>query len=232
MIHLFVITFGRLDLLPQQKRLFDKYLQDSHTLHVIDNTPDPSCYRMQTLCRSLGVSYMLSPSKKREHHEALNFAALIADRLEADFFGFLDHDVFPRREATLVDKIEDVGFYGIGQAHPPTGKKYLWPGFCFFSRSWLNGRSLDFGGIRGRTRREDGDTGSLNWPLFTDEDWNTLWGMEHGYRAIREPDNEGLQSWGIELLGDFIHFTNASHWKEIPDPQGRDAALAQIIHSL
>lgn len=226
MIELFTIGFKRPDLLREQKRLLDKYLKDPFALRMIDNSPDLTAPLMEETCRGLGIGYMRAVAPKREHPEALNFAALHVTR---PFFGFLDHDVFPIRETTLVDKLQERGFVGVGQRHAPTGKQYLWPGLCFFSAEWLNGRSLNFSGIRGEYKRDDGDCGSMNWPLFSEIDWQDMYLLEHGYKLIREPDGYGLQSFGYELIGDFIHLTNSSHWMDVPDPDGRDRLLREIL---
>ena len=137
--------------------------------------------------------------------------------------------MFPIRPTTLIDKIEEAGFYGIGQRHPATGHLYLWPGFCFFSREWLAGRELDFSGIRDGDARNDGDTGSMLWPLFVDEDWDKLFRAPHFHRYIRKPDEYGLQSAGYEQIGDWIHFTNASRWMLVPRPEERERLLFELL---
>lgn len=207
MIGIATISFKRLDLVEEQCRLMERFLEDDFRLHIIDND-------------------------SRMHHEGLNDAVRILTALEYDYFGFLDHDVFPVRPTTLIDKIEETGFYGIGQRHPATGHLYLWPGFCFFSREWLAGRPLDFTGYRDGDKRNDGDTGSGLWPLFVDEDWSKLYRMEHGYKPIRKPDSHGLQSWGYETFGDWLHFSNASHWMSVPRPKERDCLLFQLLADL
>jgi hypothetical protein len=231
-IELFTIGFGRPDLVGQQKRLLDKYLTDSFGICLIDNSFDEQAEKMEKACHGIGVGYQRAVSKKHEHPDALDFAARYAAEQGYDYIGFLDHDVFPVRRTTLIDKLKAVGFYGIGQTHPATGVHYLWPGFSFFSKTWLGGRHLNFQGIRGEYKRDDGDCGSMNWPLFSEEDWRLLWGIEHGYEAIREPDEHGLQSWGIEKLGDWIHFTNASNWKNVPDIEERDMILTRMLNTL
>lgn len=231
-IELCVIGFGRPDLLREQKRLLDKYLLDPYGICLIDNTPDDEAPAMEAVCRELSIGYQRAVSPKHLHPEALNFAALHVTRSGSEFFGFLDHDVFPLRPTSLVKILGEKGFYGVGQRHAPTGHRYLWPGFCFFSRTWLAGRSLNFDGIRGREKRDDGDCGSMNWPLFSDEDWQSVWSMEHSYKIIREPDDYGLQSFGIELIGDWVHLSNASHWMRIPMPHERDQILTDYVAAL
>ena len=116
------IAFNQPKLVKEQKRLFGKFLKDDFELLVVEN-------------------------ESRMHHEGLNAAAVHLLESKAPYIGFLDHDVFPIRPTTLIDKIEEAGFYGVGQRHSATGHLYLWPGFCFFSRKWLDGRPLNFEGL-------------------------------------------------------------------------------------
>lgn len=231
-LDLFSIGFGRPDLLREQVRLINKYLSDPFGFCLIDNTPDPVAAHMEAACRDLGVGYLHVPSKKHLHNDALNFAAAHAIKVGSEYFGFLDHDVFPCRATSLLSKVIERGFYGVGQRHAPTGNLYLWPGFCFFSRKWLGVRRLNFDGIKADYRRDDGDCGSMNWPLFSDEDWRDMHSMEHGYKTIRKPDDYGLQSWGVEILGDWLHLTNGSNWMDVPEPEERDRLLLEMVGAL
>lgn len=221
------IAFNQPRLISEQIRLLEQNLQDEFNLIVFDNSSTPLAARqIEMASTGKGIPYRRLGS--RLHHEGLNKAARVIS--DANYFGFLDHDIFPIRPTTLIDKIEEAGFYGVGQRHPATGHLYLWPGFCFFSREWLNGRPLDFSGIRDGDHRNDGDTGSGLWPLFSEEDWSKLFRAEHSHRPIREPDEYGLQSWGYEIIGgDWLHFTNASHWMRVPNPQERDRLLFELL---
>ncbi len=231
LIHFFVVGFGRPDLLPHQQRLLDKHLTDEHTLCLVDNTPDPG--QMESVCRELGVEYERSRSEKFLHNDALNQAALLAHDRKYEFWMTLDHDVFPRRRTALVSKIKKAGFYGIGQYHHPTQRRYLWPGFAGFSRKWLNGRIPDFNGYRGENKRDDGDCGSMLANLFTDHDWDKMHRGLHGYGSIRPEDGVGLQSWGYEVFDNaWVHLTNASHWLAVPDPEGRDEKFREMLAKL
>ena len=228
MIALASIAFNRPRLISEQIRLLGKNLLDRFRLTVYDTSTDEKASReIAKFCvESGGTSWwrMDSPT----HHEALNFAARMLPR-KAPYIGFLDHDIFPIRPTTLIDKIDEAGFYGVGQRHPATGRLYLWPGFCFFSREWLAGRPLDFTGLRDGDELNDGDTGSGLWPLFVEEDWGKLFRAEHSHRPIRKPDEYGLQSWGYEQIDDWIHFTNASHWMLVPRPEERDRLLFGLL---
>lgn len=231
-IVLFVVGFGRPDLLREQHRLFTKYLQDPFDLIVIDNSLGRDWQLMQAASRDLEIDYHKITTVKNLHNDALNFAAEYANDSGFDYWMTLDHDIFPRRETTLINKIAQVGFYGIGQWHTPTKRRYIWPGFAGFSREWLKGRIPNFDGIRGVDKRDDGDCGSMLNSLFTEEEWARLPRTDHGYRVIRPEDEYGLQSYGLEFFDDFIHLTNASHWMTIRDPEERDRICAEVIAAL
>lgn len=229
MILLATIAFNRPRLISEQIRLLERYLHDPFRLIVFDTSTDMGASaEIHFACEDKGVEIVRLSTHK--HHEALNEA--VSCVANAPYFGFLDHDIFPIRATRLISLIDGAGFYGVGQRHPATGHLYLWPGFCFFSREWINGRSLDFSGLRDGDMRNDGDTGSCLWPLFADEDWKKLYRVEHSYEPIRRPDAFGLQSWGFERLGDWIHFSNASNWKSIPDPEERDRLLFGLLEKV
>ncbi len=225
------IAFNKPWAIQEQIRLFAKHVKDDHTFIVFDNSTFGAQY-IEGVCREAGTRYVRLVNDNHEHPEALNEAARIMLAEDCRFVGFVDHDLWPAEETELVPIIEKHGFLGIGQRHPATDRLYVWPGFFFLSKEWLAGRTLDFGGIRGDNKSGDGDCGSMLWPLFTDEDWENLFLVKHGYEPIRRPDDHGLQSWGIERIHTTIHATNVSGWKEIPDPQGRERLLRELVAKL
>lgn len=225
------IAFNRPRMIEEQIRLLNKHLLDPFKLRVYDTSTDPSASAaIAMICTEGGARYRRMDTSS--HHEALNFAGddLLLD--DTPYIGFLDHDIFPFRETQIVPKIEEMGFFGVGQRHPATGHLYPWPGFCFFSQEWLAGRPLDFSGLRDGDARNDGDTGSCLWPLFVEEDWKKLYSVSHSYEVIRKPDEYGLQSFGYEVIGDWWHFSNASGWMEIPRPEERESILLEMLATL
>lgn len=221
-LDLFITGYERPDLLRHQVRLIEQNLRDPYGLCLVDNSRDPVAKRMEWTCGELGtIGYIRCHTPGHRHEDVLNLAARHAQHIGCDYFGFLDHDIFPIRPTEILPLLKKSGFYGLGQ-RDPTGHLYLWPGFCFFSREWLAGRALDFGGTKGPTRDKDGDAGAALWPLFTGCDWDDLPPLDHGYRQIRPDDGYGSQSSSVEILGDWLHLSNASKWKKVPNPRQRD----------
>jgi hypothetical protein len=234
MLALYTIGFGRPELLYHQKRLLDKYMDDEYGLCLIDNTPGLMRNKMEKVCRDEGIGYLHSPGPKYEHDDGLNYGAEDAAAKGHDFFGFLDADVFPCKHTTVLDKLQHPGFYGLPQTHMATKARYLWPGLCFFSKEWVNGRRLNFTGIRAVDKRDDGDCGSAMYSLFSGQDWFDAPLISFGYGSIREPTktDEFIQSWGYELIGDWFHMLNSSHWLKVPDAKGRDRLLMEMVECL
>lgn len=226
------IAFNRPHLIEEQIRLLRKYLQDDFTLTIIDNSSDEAASNViESICAASGTAYHRVTF--HEHVPALQWAwdNVIAPS-GAPYGGLLDHDIFPTCPTHLVSLIEPAGFLGCGQRHGPSDHLYLWPGWAFFSFKWLAGRHVDWDGIRGEVKADDGDTGSAMWPLFSDEDWPLLYRVHHSYESIRRPDDYGLQSFGVEYISDWLHFSNGSGWLRIPDPRGREALLHAMLEAL
>jgi hypothetical protein len=233
-IALFTVGFGRPELLYHQKRLLDKYLDEEFGLCLVDNTPGIMRNKMEKVCRENGIGYMHTPEGQTGHDDALNFAALHVTQTEADIFGFLDADIFPRKHTTISHRVTKSGFYGITNEHKPTASKYIWPGFFWITKEWLGGRDLNFSGIKDHDPRLNGDCGSMNHHLWREDDWHKMHLISFGYGTIREQlkDDENAQSWGYEIIDDWFHCMNSSHWLKVRDSDGRDRLLMEMIECL
>jgi hypothetical protein len=216
-----------------QIRLLRANLTDAHLLTVFDNSGDPDLAReIEQLALESCTRYVRVGPPGSRHEHALNVAARDLTARGLPYCAFLDHDVFPRRQTHLTGLIEVAGFYGLPQRHGPTDTTYLWPGLACFSRSWLGDRPLDFKGIRGEIQELDGDTGSMLGALFEPSEWSRMPRPEHAYQPIRDVDDDGVQSWGVELIGDWLHVMNASRWKSVRDPEGRARLVRDLIEAL
>jgi hypothetical protein len=233
----------------EQLRLLRENLLDDHHVFVFDNSDHDLKPEMAAICARSDATYM-GGGTEPEHPASLNRAAGCFRALDQpgwELFGetgdtvshlmWLDHDVYLTAPLRLCPLIDQGGFLGIRQRHPATGVHYAWPGFLAVSRGWLNGRALNFDGIRGEEKRDDGDAGSMTWPIFDVADWSALPPVEHGYRQLREPDDVGLQSWAYEFFrfGDtpeWRHATNVSRWLAVPDPEERERLVREMVEAL
>lgn len=219
--------------IAEQARLLRQNLADVYLHTVFDNSGDPDrASEIEQICRESGTRYVRVGPPGSRHEHALNVAARDLGERGVPYCAFLDHDIFPRRPTRIVELTEAAGFFGLRQTHLPSGVSYLWPGLACFSRSWLGTRKLDFKGIRGAVPELDGDTGSMLGGLFDSADWDGLPHPGHSYQRIRDFDDDGVQSWGVELIGDWLHAMNTSDWKAVPDPEQRTRLVRDLIEAL
>jgi hypothetical protein len=211
-------------------RLYPKYLTDSFTLNLYDNSNDAKvAWDIQQLCQAQGVRYTRVPLRiarkgKRLHEDALHHACADLMNRQAPVLGFLDHDIFPTRPTSLTELVEPCGFFGIGQ-RSSDGRIYLWPGFVFFRRDWLNGRQPDFDAIPGV------DTGAKLADLVTHEEVAALPPIPYSYDWIRQTDGRS-HSDAVERVGDFVHLANTTKWNRIPASGQRELLVRQLVAAL
>ncbi len=238
-LDLAVIASDTTWVVDEQIRLFRKYLQDDFVMSVYDNSLDmKAAWDMEQLCARVGIRYVRVPlaeevriprrstlHRVRLHEHALLHASADLMNRQAPVIGFMDHDIFPVKPTSILALVEPQGFFGVGQRHPDSQRIYLWPGFVFFSRVWLNGRTPDFGCL------EHGDTGSKLAELVTAEEVASLPEIAYSYEWIRQTDGR-THSDAVERIGDMLHLTNTTRWNRIPDRIQRDQLVRQLVRAL
>jgi hypothetical protein len=140
------------------------------------------------------------------HGLALNFVyeKYLAPR-GLEFLGFLDHDIFPTAPTRVIELLERAPVFGRPQVRG--SRWYLWPGFCFFRREYLRGKTVDF-------RPGEGcDTGGKNWKsLYAGLAIGDLPPVRAESGNLRDGDD--WQADMYEKIGDWVHTINASRWKD------------------
>jgi hypothetical protein len=162
---LVTIAFNDPEIIDCQVRAVRAFVPD--VVHVIaDNANDSGkAGEIAAVCAGQDTPWLWLPpnpwgsrSPSRSHGAALNWVWLrLLGPGRPDAFGFLDHDLIPLGQ--------DDPFAGLasqplaGDKRWAQGRWYLWPGFCFFNRAFLDDVEVDFGqdwtlGL---------DTGGANW---------------------------------------------------------------------
>lgn len=220
------IAYNNTRVIEHQIRLIAEYVLDPCCYIVADNSPDVvTRAEMRELCARRGVSYIGLPknpysgrSPSRSHGLALNwvYRHYVSHR-QTQYFGFIDHDIFPIRRTSVIDLLDRQKVYGLIQERDD--RWYLWPGFSFFRYDYVKDKHLDFGPSIGL------DTGGGNWAsLYMYLDRSQLVIPTHSYRQIRDGDSP--QSDWIEYVGDWLHIFNASGWKSVA---GKDILIEQLV---
>lgn len=216
-LDLVTVAFNNDKVIAQQIRLLNKYLLDPYHYTIADNSPDPlKREKIMELCKESDVPYIQLPKNpfsskdpSLSHGAALTwiFKNFIKSR-RADFFGFIDHDIFPIQPTKIMDSLQESPVYGLIQERDEIW--YLWAGFCFFQYDYIRNCKINFMPAIGY------DTGGGNWEsIYSKLDKGTVPDLKHVYGILRD-GNDPQSDW-VEYIGDWLHTFNASNWKKVRD---------------
>lgn len=235
-----VIVFNNPEVIKQQIRLLKKYLKDDFDYYVFDNSNNElASLKIKEICNKQNILYLKLPPNPdykgivgRSHGYALNWSYYNYFKEKYRYFGLLDHDVFPIRITSVLEKLKIDGLWGL--KHIRDSRWYIWPGFCFFDMEYINNAKLDF------LPWSDLDTGGANWktvyllkPPISDLpfscakindllanqylNWPNIMIPKSEYRLLNAKllETDDL----VEFFGDWIHFFNASNWRGLEHPK-------------
>lgn len=227
---LVVIAFNNPHLVELQIASLNRFYRDSYWFVVVDNSSDASARtELQQLCSDSHVGYISLPpnpgtSPSESHGLALNWSYRhLAKACSTEYFGFLDHDIYPIRDVSYLRIIRRQGPYGRAQHIGP--KWYYWPGFVFFRHDFFGTRQANFLPHSGLNAGPAiGDTGASNWyshyshldiaeMAFPDEQYV----LASGGRPVNSlpPDAEKQRDYFELFDGSWIHLVNGSNWKAV-----------------
>lgn len=235
-IELLVLTiaFNEVSLIEQQIALLKKYLKDPFDHIIVDNSSDLSARQsILEICQTQGVGYAGVPHsnpyrENKSHAAAMHWGyCQLVRTSKAKVFGFLDHDIFPIRSYSILEKLKN-GIYG-RVMHAYSKDSYqeqisqeipywsLWAGFCFFEKNLVKG-SFPWRFNFFSKHFPDGyflDTGGGLWnKLYSKIPYP---GSLASYEVKQISDQgEGIQNQNIEMIdGSWIHFVSLSNWRKI-----------------
>jgi len=150
-ILLTVVAFNNLEIIKIQHSYLKKFLKDSFDYVVADNSSKKDISeKIKAFCSINNISYIKIPYNpltnvraSGSHGVALNWCYKnLIQKYNPKYFGFLDHDIFPLKEVSIIEKLGG-NFYGAirNRKHPYW---YMWPGFSFFNYSKVKNYSFNF----------------------------------------------------------------------------------------
>lgn len=207
------VAFNNSAVVAQQIRLLRKNLNDPFHYTVADNSSDgASSEEIEQVCAREAVPYMRLPRPpmfshpSSSHGGALNWIVTHYIRpRSARYFGFLDHDVFPIRPTTVIPHLSKSPVWG--HIQHSNDRWYLWPGLCFFDAARIPASRLDFMPGPGI------DTGGRNFEAVYSALDEQVEPPTDTFEHLREGDDP--QSDLYQIIGDWLHTLNASHWKPV-----------------
>lgn len=214
-VDLVTVAFNNEIVIKQQIRLLKKYMIDPYTYTVADNSPDPDKQeKIRKICEENKAGYIKLPKNPYtgiypsiSHGSTLNWLLkhYILKR-KANYFGFIDHDIFPVKPTGVIKIFQEKEVYGLIHLKFHNNKKrwYLWPGFCFFRIDFAQNNKLNFMPIM----KKDLDTGGGNWDnVFSKISKDKILFSNCEKTNVNINESEVLS---IENIDNWIHTSNAS----------------------
>ncbi|MEF2175430.1 MAG: hypothetical protein V3575_03065 [Candidatus Absconditabacteria bacterium] len=139
---IYTVAFNNWQVIEFLSILIKKNLIDEHKFIVVDNSDDKDASnKIKSISIEHGHGYIKLAENKlyssQSHGIALNyiFHNYIQKR-NPKYFGIIDHDIFPIKKTSILDKLSNQDFYGYlidKNRRSYTGDAWmLRPGFCFY----------------------------------------------------------------------------------------------------
>lgn len=225
------IAFNNLEILKIQYQQLKKNLKDEFIYMIADNSSILSISEeIKNYCVNEKIPYVKLPpnpykNPSKSHGIALNWVYKnVIKKYDPHFFGFLDHDIFPYKETSIIPYIQNNVF---GLIQERENKWYLWAGFCFYDFKNLKKINMNFLPSKGL------DTGGSNYYiLYKDINKNNFKKLPQIYidtkteNKVSEISNSNTTT-TIECIGDWIHLMRISNWNE--EKNNKTDSIEKII---
>lgn len=215
-MHFYTIAFNNPEIIHRQISLIKKNIIGDYIYSVVDNSSEINVRNdIISICNKERIEYISLPYNKFQnignqagslsHGASLNwlYKNIIQER-DDEYFGFIDHDIFPIIKKDTYELIKGKEFYGLFQSREE--KWYLWAGYCFFKTEFAKQHKLDFMPCKGL------DTGGSNYNiLFKNYDKDKIDFAVQKYKHLHA---KGVQKpILLEYIDNWMHIFSGSDWK-------------------
>lgn len=154
---LFLITVAFNDeiLIQKQIEAMKEFIKDDNYCHIIVDNSSVKAKRKEivNVCNKQNITYIPVPkiiscriskiSGGFSHGTAMNWAFYnIINVMKPEYFGFIDHDLFPVENYHVISKLYEQDMYGTLRNREKGW--YIWAGFCFYKYTFIKDIQLNF----------------------------------------------------------------------------------------
>jgi len=229
---LVTIAFNNDFLIEEQIRLVKKHITDPDYIHIVaDNSSDKKKREaIKAICTKASIPYVGLPfnwfskiHKRPSYSHGLAMTWVydnLIKKIKPGIFGFIDHDIFPIKPYSLLQKMDYQDFYGrlidVTPDNHPKKLWFLWGGFCFFKFDSVKFLNINFMPCKVDNVYLD-SAGSIYSSLYSKYDTERF---RFSAPTLEEYFREG-NVYHSDLLhfvdNDWLHTINGSNWKKVKD---------------
>ena len=148
-----IIAFEQPWVIEWQLKISKENIKDA-TIIIFDNSRDQSKKKeIKSVCHDLNALYFSLPKNKTLHVNRSHSLAMqwvyenVVKAIKPNIFAFIDHDLIPVKEFSLLNVIKDQDFYGwyrIGLQRKNPDAWNLWAGYCMYNYTKIKKSNLYF----------------------------------------------------------------------------------------
>ena len=247
-LDIITIAFNNAMAIQYQIQLIKKYVKDSHTHIVADNSTAYVVRKeIMTMCSQLGVMYISIPVNKyksnKSHGAAMHWVYKnVIRKRNRPYFGFIDHDIFPMQSCTILNKYKNNIYGRVTPAYTKDHKSVvpfsneqpywsLWAGLFFLKTDLLksfNVYALNFF-PRPLNNGTYLDTGGGLWDTIFKRIPNPEKIVEFSSVKFRDSAGGNYKTDYYECLDEWIHIINLSNNYKTHDIEGKISFLEDML---
>lgn len=246
-MYVITVAYNQVLLIEKQIELVKLHVKDMNYLHVVvDNSPNKNVRKqIKEICEKEKVGYVSIPffidklichklfRYGVSHGAALNWIYYnFLKQQKPIIFVFLDHDVFPMEDYSIINTLGDRDFYGVERIRG--NGWYLWPGWCIYRFDAIDNCHPNF--LPYIMKETFLDAGGGNYPrIYSRYDLKTIEFPPVVTKRIRYSKNlythnDIYHGDCVQLIDStWLHLINGSNYAKIP---GKEELVNLMIDNI
>ena len=237
-LDIITVAFNNVELIQYQEHFLHRFIQDPYLHIVVDNSTDLKVReQLYQFCLENKIAYISLPKNfmnwvggSYSHAAALNYTYKhIIQKRRPFAFGQIDHDLFPTRPISIINKLSKQPIYGPLRLRDQWW--YLSAIMSFFQYDFVKDKKVDFMPVTPDKIYLDSGGGN----------WYSLYSQLNRERIIFpneciEPLRDGGDRHGdsLEFFDDklWLHTINGSCWKKINNQSEKNNHVREYLDQL
>lgn len=237
-LDIITVAFNNVELIQYQEQFLRKFIQDPYYHIVVDNSTDFKVReQLYQFCLENKIAYISLPKNflnwvggSYSHAAALNYTYKhIIQKRQPFAFGQIDHDLFPTRSISIIDKLTNQPIYGPLRLRDKWW--YLSAILSFFRLDFVKDKKVDFMPVT--PDKIYLDSGGGNWySLYSQLDRERIIFPSECIEPLRDGGDRHGDS--LEFFDDklWLHTINGSCWKKINNQSEKNNHVREYLDQL